>query len=116
MAGIALRCFASIFPLPARQGGRVIQQDRINVGAVIEFARALFAQRDGEEPGKLRIGQSPRYRRAHGGIKCIISKIAQLAHHSLQRKRACQIAHAQSEREDIALEPQRGGNIRNIAA
>ena len=78
-AGIALRGLGGLVALAAGEAGGVVEQDRINVGAVVELARAVLAERERDQPGRLGFGYSSGDDRADRGIERAVGEGAQFA-------------------------------------
>ena len=85
---------------------RIIEQDRVDIGAVVQFARAVLAQRQGDEPGRLGIGHPAADRIGDGGIHSPVGKGGEFGSDPGERKRARQIADRQRQRQRHPLAPQ----------
>ena len=106
------RRFLGHFTRATREGGGVEQQNRIDIGGIVEFATALLAQRDRGEPARLRVRCPLRDRRADRGVERMIGEIRQRTRDGTQIVPACQIADRYPQREPPTDKPQaarRGG-------
>ena len=107
MAGISLRRLARLVPLAAGQGIGIEQQDRIDVGAVIQLARALLAQCQPDKAGGVTIWHTVAHCSQHCGMERAIRKSAQFLHDPCQRKGPGKIAHPQHQCQRQSLPAQR---------
>ena len=107
--GDADRRFDRLFARPVWQGRRVEDQDRIDVGRIIEFATALLAERDARKPHRL--SYAPLADR--GGDRAIertIREIAERARDDFER-RTREIGKRHRERDQLTLLTQRAHDI-----
>ena len=83
LAGIALRRFARFVPLAPGQAFRVEQQDGIDVGGIVELARALLAKRQPGESRQVRPLHPSLNHGQHGSIQRAVGKGRKPRHHRL---------------------------------
>ncbi len=69
-----LRRFARLVALAPRKQVGIVEQDRIDVGRIVQLLRAVFAQRQRDEPGGLGIGHAVRDRFGDRRIQRAVGK------------------------------------------
>ena len=111
IAGVTLRRLAGFVTRAARQGVGIVEQDRIDIGTVVQFTRAMLAERQGDEPCGLRIGNAAQDGGGNCPVQRAIGKGGQFHHHALQRECARQIADRQRDRQPELFAPQGDGSI-----
>ena len=100
------RCLARIVTRPPRHCLRIEQQNRVDVRTVIQFAAAVFAQRNRKESLRHRVGDTHLQGFGDNGIERIVRKIGKLGDHILKRQSTRQIADRQRQSQRIASPPQ----------
>ena len=111
LAGIALRRFARLVALPAGQRFGIVDQDRIDVGAVIELARAMFAKRQTDHPVRLRPRHAARDGGGDRGVERTVGKGRKLAHHAVEIEPARQVSDRQRSCQRQPLAPEGDAGI-----
>ena len=98
---------AGVVALAPGKALRVVDQDRIDIGGIVQLARAVLAQREGEKT----VGRGPLdplgNRGADRGIQRAVGQRGQFVRHPRQRKGPRKVANRQHQRQRIALAPQR---------
>ena len=110
--------FARIVARTTRQAQRIVQQDGIDVRAVVQFLRAMLAQRQGDEAAAAHVRDGVRRAAldglGNGRIERAIGQRGKLAHHPRQRKHPGQIADAQRQRIGQPLAAQAKANSAGV--
>ena len=113
LAGVALRRLGRFVALAARQARRIVKENGIDVGAVIQLPRPVLAQRQRDEAVMARpFADSPRDGRADGGMQGAVGKRAEFAHHPRKIESIRQVADRQHEAERLLLQPKRHAGVR----
>ena len=111
LARVTLRRFARFVPFPPGQSLRLIQQDRIDVGTVIELPRAVLAQRQRIEAGRFGIIHPPGNGSEDRLRQRLVGKGGQLPCDRLEIEGPCQIADRQCQCDTEPLPPERGAGV-----
>ncbi len=99
IAGIALRRLGRIVTLPAGQRLAIVEQNGIDVGAVVEFARAMLAQRQPDEARRLGIGDPAQDGRLDRPVQRAVGEGGQFTHDLVEWEGASEIADGQHQRQ-----------------
>jgi hypothetical protein len=105
-AGVALRRLARLVAPAPRQTRGIVEQDRIDVRAVVELVRAELAERDRGEARGLGVGHAADQDLGDRRVERAVAERAQLGHHEVERKRAGQIADGERRRQGQAFAAQ----------
>ena len=87
-----------------RQGVRIVDQDRIDIRRIIEFATPLFAKRDRGEPARFGAGRALFDRGADRGVECVVGKPGELLRHGGEIEHAGQVTDRDPQRERTPFE------------
>ncbi len=107
-----LRSFARLIAFAAGQQRGIEEQDRIDVGAIVQLARTLLAERERGKAGGLGLGHAVADRIGNRCVERAVGKIAQLAHNPLERKSPREVPDPDGESERQPLAPQCGWDVR----
>src|SRR5690606_2320078 len=91
-------------------------QDRIDVGAVVEFSRTVLAECKGQKTRGLGIGHAATDALRNGGVERAIGKVAKLTRDAQEGKGAGKVTDGECERQRLFFPPQGAARVRSAIA
>src|SRR5206468_9805440 len=110
------RRLARLLARAAREGGGIEQEERIDIGGIIELAAAMLAERDDREAARRLARRALLDRGGERAFEAAVGEIGERGGQPLESDQTCKIADPERRRQRISLAPQRCGEIRRICA